>query len=212
MTCECAVRILGPMRTRQDSRQRPSASAQAAAIMVSIVLAVLGGMHTVWSADGSWPFDDRKAMSKVVWGDSIETFPSPAATMFVVVLMAAAALVVTGRAGLWGRWMPRWVFSVGTWTVAAVLFLRALVYGLGSIGSDAVNAAWEQRLFTPLCFTLAMLCFAVVRQGSRRAPWEKEASANCRRTRGSVRDRSENSGCHAGSELQRAAPASARPS
>ena len=92
MTCECAVRILGPMRTSQDSRQRPSASAQAAAIMVSIVLAVLGGMHTVWAAGGSWPFDDREAMSKVVWGDSIETFPSPAATMLVVVLMAAAAL------------------------------------------------------------------------------------------------------------------------
>lgn len=146
--------------------------------MVSILLAVLGGMHTVWAAGGSWPFDDREAMSKVVWGDSIETFPSPAATMFVVALMAAAALVVTGRAVLWGRWMPQWVFSVGTWTVAAVVFLRALVYGPGSIGSDAVNAAWEQRLFTPLCFTLAMLCFAVVGKAPAGRPGEKRIQAN----------------------------------
>ncbi len=177
MTCEWALRIVGPMRPSQDPRHRPSASAAAAAIILSVVLAALAGLHTVWAAGGSWPFDDREAMSKVVWGDSIETFPSPAATMSVVVLMAAAALVVTGRAGLWGRWMPRWVFSVGTWTVAAVLFLRAFVYGLGSIGSDAVNVAWEQRLFTPLCFTLALLCFTVARNGSRRAPCREKASS-----------------------------------
>lgn len=167
MTREQAVRIVPPMRTHQHSRQRPSAPVRAAAITVSIVLTVIGGLHTVWAVGSSWPFDDRDSMSKVVWGDSLETFPPPAATMVVVALMGTAALVVTGRAGFWGRWMPKWVFSVGTWTVAIVLFLRAFVYGLGSIGSDAVNVAWEQNLFTPLCFTLALLCFAVARQGSR---------------------------------------------
>ena len=166
MTHEPAGSYLRSMTSRQDSSHRHAASARAAAITVSTAFTVLGVLHTVWAAGSSWPFDDRGAMADVVWGGPAETFPSPAATMLVVALIGAAALVVTGRAGLWGHWMPQWMFSVGTWTVATLLFLRALVYGLGSIGSDATNVAWEQYLFTPLCFTLAMLCAVIGRQGS----------------------------------------------
>jgi len=94
-------------------------------------------------------------MAKVVWGGPLATLPSPGATMVVTALIGAAALVVAGRGGLWGSRAPRWVFAAGTWALATVLFLRAIVYGLGSLGSDAVNVAWERGLFTPLCFILA---------------------------------------------------------
>jgi len=151
-----------------DEAAKPGRSwARPAAATAGGVLAGIACLHVVWALGHSWPFGDREAMAKVVWGDTLATFPSPAATMFVAVMIGAGALVVTGRGGLWGSWVPRWVFAAGTWTLATVLFLRALVYGLGSIGSDAVNSAWERALFTPLCLVLAVLC-VIVSRGARR--------------------------------------------
>jgi len=152
-----------------DEASRPGRSswARPAAAVAGVGLAAIACLHAVWALGSGWPFGDREAMAKVVWGGPLATFPSPAATMFVAVLIGAAALVVTGRGGLWGGWAPKWVFAAGTWTLATVLFLRALVYGLGSIGSDAVNSAWERALFTPLCIVLAVLCAIVGRDAGR---------------------------------------------
>ncbi len=137
--------------------------ARVAAIAAGAVFGAIAALHAVWAAGGAWPFRDRQGMADVVWGDAVSTFPSPAATLAVTVLLGAAALLVLGRGGVWGRWVPRWVFSAGTWTVAAVLFLRTIFYWPASIGSDAINADWELALFSPLCLVLGLLCAIVAR-------------------------------------------------
>ncbi|MDQ3601830.1 MAG: DUF3995 domain-containing protein [Actinomycetota bacterium] len=155
------------MRNHGAAHTDRSPLARTAAIAAGALFSAIGVLHALWAVGSTWPFRDKEALSEMVWGGPASTFPSPAATMVVSALLWTAALLVTGRAGMWGARMPRWVFSVGTWAVASVLFLRVLYLGLGSIGSDAVNAGWELALFSPLCLVLALLCVVVARHGPR---------------------------------------------
>ncbi len=144
--------------------------ARVAAIAAGAVFGAIAALHALWAAGAAWPFRDRQGMADVIWGGPVSTFPSPAATLAVTVLLGTAALLVLGRGGVWGRWVPGWVLSAGTWTVAAVLFLRTIFYWPASIGSDAVNADWEVALFSPLCLVLALLCAIVARSNARSVP------------------------------------------
>ena len=140
--------------------------ARRAAVVASVLLGALGILHALWAAGSVWPFSNKERLAQVVWGGSASTFPSPAATLAVVVLLVTAVLLVTGRAGLWGRGVPSWVFLIGTWGVAAVLILRALLFGFAALGSDAVNRTWELALYTPLCLVIGGLCLVVAINGS----------------------------------------------
>lgn len=144
--------------------------ARVAAIAAGAVLGAIAALHALWATGAAWPFRDRQGLADVIWGGPVSTFPSPAATLVVTVLLGAAALLVLGRGGVWGHWVPRWVLSAGTWTVAAVLFLRTIFYWPASFGSDAINADWEAALFSPLCLVLALLCAIVARSNARSVP------------------------------------------
>ncbi len=151
------------MRVDEPSLADQSRITRIAAIVAGTLFGAIAALHGLWATGITWPFGDKEALSETVFGSPASTFPPPAATIVVTVLLATAALLVTGRAGLWGARMPRWVFSAGTWAVAAVLFLRAAFYGLAAIGSDAINRSWELALYTPLCLVLALLCAVVAR-------------------------------------------------
>ncbi len=141
--------------------------ARRAALAAGALLGAIGALHAVWAAGSPWPFGDREALSQTVWGDTASTFPPPAATLVVVVLLWTAAALVIGRGGLWRVPLPWWMFSVGTWAVAVVLFLRVLLLGTASLGSDAQNRTWELAVFSPLCLVIAVLCVVVAKAGPR---------------------------------------------
>jgi len=151
------------MRINEPSLADQSRIARIAAIVAGTLFGVIAALHGLWATGITWPFGDKEALSETVFGSPASTFPPPAATIAVTVLLAAAAMLVTGRAGLWGARMPRWVFTAGTWAVAAVLFLRAAFFGPAAIGSDAINRSWELALYTPLCLVIALLCAVVAR-------------------------------------------------
>ncbi len=152
---------------QQVRRRERSGLARRSAIAASAVLAAIAALHITWAAGSTWPFSDKEALSQTVWGGPASTFPSPAATMAVSGLIIVAILLVTGRAGLWGSWVPEWVFALGSWGVATVLLLRALVLGIPAIGSDAENRVWELALYSPLCLLLAALCAITAYYGRR---------------------------------------------
>ena len=166
----------GPIRSVEDmTNDRVTTPdrfplARVAAIAAGAVFGAIAALHALWATGAAWPFRDRQGLADVIWGGPVSTFPSPAATLVVTVLLGAAALLVLGRGGVWGGWVPRWVLSAGTWTVAAVLFLRTIFYWPASIGSDAINADWEAALFSPLCLVLALLCAIVARSNVRAVP------------------------------------------
>jgi len=144
--------------------------ARTAALLAGTLFGAIAVLHGLWAAGITWPFSNKESLAETVFGGPASTFPPPVATMVVAVLIAVAAMLVTGRGGWWGARVPRWVFAVGTWGVAAVLFLRAVFYGPASIGADAINASWELALYTPLCLALALLCAVVARSDTRPRP------------------------------------------
>jgi hypothetical protein len=72
-----------------------------------------------------------------------------------VVFYCAAAWVVLGRAGLTGD-SRRLVFSRGTWFLAVVFALSALM-------NFASQSSWERSLLGPTAALLAILCVVVAR-------------------------------------------------
>ncbi len=168
MTDALSVRSVNAMQNEDLTPTDRFTAARTAAVIAACVFGALGALHVMWAVGGTWPFSDKEVLAETVWGGPASTFPSPAATLAVTLLLATAALLVTGQAGLWGSWVPRWIFAAGTWGVATVLFLRALA-GLAAIGSDASNATWDLALYSPLCLILALLCAVVARHGQRSA-------------------------------------------
>jgi len=152
---------------RQPQGSRTVRTARTAAIVAGVLFGAIAALHGLWALGITWPFGDKEALSETVFGSPASTFPPPAATLAVTVLLGAAAMVVTGKGGVWGARMPRWVFTAGTWAVTAVLFLRAAFYGPAAIGSDAINRTWELALYTPLCLVLGLLCWVVARSDAR---------------------------------------------
>lgn len=167
MTGVRAVLTVHAMTNEQLLQTDRSPVARTAAGAVGVVLGAIAVLHAMWAAGSAFPFSDRESLSETVWGGPAATLPSPAATMAVTGLLVVAILLVTGRAGMWGNRVPRWVFAVGTGGVATVLLLRGLLFGIAAIGSDAVNRTWELALYSPLCIVLAVLCAIVVYNGSR---------------------------------------------
>ena len=94
--------------------------------------------------------------------------PGPAGTLLVAVLLCAAALVLLGRLGAWGRGLPRWPFVTGTWALVAVFGGRVVGdlrwFGLFKRTTGTPFAWWDTWVYVPLCALLALAALIV---GSR---------------------------------------------
>jgi hypothetical protein len=83
-----------------------------------------------------------------------------------VVVWAAAALIVLGRAGLWSAGRRTRLFGRGTWFLAGVSVIAALM-------NFASHSHWENLIFGPAALVLAALCILVARS----APAGKQPGA-----------------------------------
>jgi hypothetical protein len=75
-----------------------------------------------------------------------------------VVAWAGAALIVLGRAGLWSVGRRARLFRWGTWFLAGVSGIAALM-------NFASHSRWENLIFGPAALVLAALCILVARGG-----------------------------------------------
>lgn len=97
------------------------------------------------------------------WGGHQPIIPAPlrVGSAVAAVVLITAAVVVLGRAGLWGARFPERVFRVGTWFLAGLMSLSTL--------ADLVSPSpWERYLMGAISLTLAVLCAVVAR--ARRMP------------------------------------------
>ena len=68
-------------------------------ILAAGVLFGLAALHAYWAAGGDWGTD-----AAIPTRDGAPLFkPGPVGTVLVAVLLCAAALVLLGRLGIWGR-------------------------------------------------------------------------------------------------------------
>lgn len=125
------------------------------AFALASVLASLAGLHIYWALGGRWGWgvatpqvDGRPAFT-----------PSRAATVFVALGLAAAAAVPLVRAGWFplpvAPWLPQFLAAL----LSLVFFLRAVgdfrLVGFFKRVRGTAFAAWDTRLFSPLCLLLA---------------------------------------------------------
>ena len=124
-------------------------------------LLLLSGVHAAWACGSSWPAPTRVELARAVIGR--DALPGPLPTVVVVALLAGGALLVGGRpVG------PRsLVERVGSAGVAGVLALRGVAGVSGAMPHERRSATfrrWNRRLYSPLCFALALLASAGARE------------------------------------------------
>jgi len=139
--------------------------ARVVGIVAAAVLLGLGALHVYWAGGGRWGTDVT-----VPTRDGNRVFdPSSAATLMVAILLCAAALVILGRLGLWGQWLPRWPFVAGAWTLVVVFGARVVGdlrwFGLFKRTTGTQFSWWDTWLYIPLSGLLAMAALLVASSG-----------------------------------------------
>ena len=130
-------------------------------ILAAAVLLGLGALHAYWAAGGEWGTDVT-----IPKRDGRPLFtPGPAGTLVVAALLCAAALVLLGRVGVWGSWLPGSLFVAGAWTLVAVFAGRVVGdfqwFGLFKRITGTPFACWDTWLYVPLCALLAVAALFV---------------------------------------------------
>ncbi len=129
--------------------------------LAAAVLVGLGALHCYWAAGGRWATDVTIPKRG---GEALFT-PSPAGTLLVALLLYAAALVLLGRLGFWGRGLPRWLFVMGTWTLVVVFSGRVVGdfrwFGVFKRVTGTPFAWWDTWVYVPLCALLALAALLV---------------------------------------------------
>ena len=128
--------------------------------IAGIVLLIVAGVHVVWMFS-PWPFRTVEEFARKVLGVESDQLPSRALTALVVVLLVAAAYLVTAKAGIVPAVGPTWMVAVGTAGVATVLLLRAARGFVQSSRADSAFARLDLRVYAPLCVALGGACLAV---------------------------------------------------
>ncbi len=115
---------------------------------LATALLLAGALHAYWALGGRW------GLATVLGAGN--PAPPAAAVWVVVIGIVIAALIVLGKVGAWGRFLPAWPFAWGSWALCAAL----AAVGLLNLGS---GRPWETLLIAPLCLLLAVLAAAVAR-------------------------------------------------
>lgn len=113
-------------------------------------LAAIGGLHVAWGFGSTFPFDDHTTLADTVAGT--QAVPSRRSCFAIAGLLAAAAVIVSGRSPL------RRIGSAG---VGLVLAVRGVS---GVTGQTSRLVGWEtsptfveidRRRYGPLCLALS---------------------------------------------------------
>ena len=129
--------------------------------LAAVVLVGLGTVHCYWAAGA----DGRPTSRSRSAGVSLCSHQARRGPLLVALLLFAAALVLVGRLGLWGHWLPRWVFVAGTWTLVLVFGGRVVGdlrwFGLFKQVTGTPFAWWDTWVYVPLCALLALAALLV---------------------------------------------------
>ena len=133
-----------------------------AGLLLAFIFAILAFLHIYWAAGGSF----GSGVTVPVVNSKPIFAPSIAATLLVAAALFMAMLVVLGQLGVWGSWLPKWIFGFGTWAICLLFFIRAIgdfkLIGFFKRIHDTGFAWWDTRLFSPLCLLISILAFLVV--------------------------------------------------
>ena len=131
------------------------------ALAFAFTMLFLAGVHVYWALGGRW---GTGASVPTVGGRAVLN-ATPLACYVVALLLALAAVVICGRAGLFeaGAWSAFCGF--GSWFLTVVFFVRAVgdfrLCGFFKTVRGTAFAFWDTRLYSPLCLVLSLLAARV---------------------------------------------------
>ena len=118
------------------------------------ILFFLAAMHANWARGSSWPAGDEETLARAIIGN--DEMPSTGPCLAVAALLTLGGSLVAG----WPRGKPR-LQRVGAAGVATTLAARGIVGAAGLIPlTSETFLEWDRRLYSPLCFLLAVLSAA----------------------------------------------------
>lgn len=128
-------------------------------ILLAAIFGALSLLHLYWAAGGRW---GSKVSVPAVAGQRAFN-PSSLATVLVAAALLLALLTILGQLGLWGSFLPSWIFQWGTRCIGIVFLLRAVgefrLAGFFKRVVDTPFARWDTWLFSPLCLAIALIAF-----------------------------------------------------
>ncbi|MBA2560225.1 MAG: DUF3995 domain-containing protein [Propionibacteriales bacterium] len=137
--CRCSEADVPP---EQEGETIPI-NVRLVARILALMLALLALLHGYWATVG------RDSLRIVM--DSAEVpAPPPWSVWLVVALLVVGVLLILGRVGDWGDFVPQWMFSVGCWTMVVSFSLAALINFFD--GTTTI----ERTVFGPLALLLAL--------------------------------------------------------
>jgi len=129
----------------------------ASALVFAAVLVFLAALHVYWALGGAW----GSSVSIPTVGGRRTISPGPLATNVVAFLLLAGAVLICGQVHLFSTGRFSALFRLGSWCVCVVFLLRTVgdlkTFGIFKTVRGTPFAYWDTRLFSPLCFLLAVL-------------------------------------------------------
>ncbi len=134
------------------------------ALVFAAVLLFLAALHVYWALGGDWG-----SSVTVPTIEGRRTFnPTRTATYGVALLLVMGALTIYGQVHLFATGRFSALFRLGSWCLCGMFLLRTMgnlkTFGIFKTVNGTAFAYWDTRLYSPLCFVLAVLA-AVVSSG-----------------------------------------------
>ncbi len=132
-----------------------------AAIVSSLILAVIAGMHFAWAFGVTWPATSEQALVRRVAGfEGVDQMPPPVASAFVGLLLLLGCHIVLVVSGVSHALGPGRIYDLAIWGMIAVFAARGVAtYTRAWRALTPVEpfATLDRRYYGPLCLLLAVL-------------------------------------------------------
>jgi hypothetical protein len=126
-------------------------------LLLAVIFAVLSLLHFYWASGGRWGHEATVPSS----GGERLFNPSLTGTIMVAMALLSAMAVILGRIGVWGAFLPAWVFIVGAWGISVIFFLRSVgefkYVGFFKRVRGTKFAHWDTWLLSPLCLLISVI-------------------------------------------------------
>jgi len=131
------------------------------ALVFAAVLLFLAALHVYWALGGDW--GNSVTVPTIAGRRTIN--PTRLATYVVAFLLVAGTVIICGQAHLFATGRYSALFRLGSWCLCGVFLLRTMgnfkTFGIFKTVDGTAFAYWDTRLYSPLCFVLAVLASVV---------------------------------------------------
>jgi Protein of unknown function (DUF3995) len=148
-------------------------------LVFAAVLLLLAAVHVYWALGGDWG-----SSATVPTMEGRRTInPSRLATYAVALLLVVGAVIICGQVQLFATGRFSALFRLGSWFLCGVFLLRTMgnlkTFGIFKTVYGTVFADWDTRLYSPLCFALAVLAGVCPRGMIKNCKAAQEHRLNC---------------------------------